>query len=134
MECFATARQSSNQRQAQRYKLEKALAIIKKWIKQGRPNVSHYNALLEAELAALQGRVVFISARSGLLLDTGAAAERLGQFLLEIGESRKDAPFQLKRAIEYYNGCGAFGKSTQMEKKDASSLWPLPEQVCGWTA
>eukprot|EP00977_Amphora_coffeiformis_P012111 scaffold2989_cov184-Amphora_coffeaeformis.AAC.7 len=134
--CFAAARETGRRRYLKLGR--QAHKVIKRWIEQGCPNVSYYDALLEAEYAACQGRkflarqkydiAIVISARGGLLLDAGFAAERLGEYLLEIGEPNDDALFQLKRAAQYYEEIGAHGKASQLLRKH-SGLVSLPDQI-----
>jgi len=134
--CFAAARETGHRRYLKLGR--QAHKVIKGWIEQGCPNVSYYDALLEAEYAACQGRkflarqkydiAIVISGRTGLLLDAGFAAERLGEYLLDIGEPKDDALFQLKRAHQYYSEIGAHGKVSQLLRRH-SGLVSLPEQI-----
>ena len=110
---------------------------VKSWIEKGNPNLGHIDTLLEAEHAALRGKkfvarqkyelAILLSARGGLLLDTGFAAERFGEFYLEHGET-EEAIFRLKQAMKYFREVGADGKARHLEEKHAK-LWPPPAGV-----
>lgn len=90
-------------------------AIIKDWVKKGNPNVVHYDAILDAELSAHQGKIdqaekdyrraITLSARGGFLREAGLASERYARLLryLHSPPQRKDALFHLDRAIDFYS-------------------------------
>lgn len=138
--CFAVARQCrrGGRRRRLRKLADQVHKTVKKWIEQGCPNVSHLDALLDAESAAFQGKkfvakqkyegAVAIAARSGVLLYAGFAAERFGEYLLEMEYPKDDVMFHLDRAVQYYREAGAHGKANRLEQKHVD-LRPLPDQV-----
>ena len=75
------------------------------------PNVAHYDALLDAEMASLRGdtfsaaryfeAAVLYSGRRGLTQDRALAHERYGEHFLRLGPNHiQDAEFQIGEAIK----------------------------------
>ena len=70
------------------------IAKIKNWVAQGHPNSRHYESLLEAELAAYEGKInlakecyergISMASQSGYLHDRALGNERYGEFLLRL--------------------------------------------------
>jgi hypothetical protein len=98
---FAMARK----RKKRKYKKEasRILAKIRNWVEQGNPNMRHYETLLEAESAALNGKkyvamkhyeyAVIISARGGFVQDAAIASERFGEFMLDEMNDKEEARY-----------------------------------------
>ena len=133
--CFEAARRTKNRKYA---KIGQQIRRrVKNWIAKGNPNLGHVDILLEAEHAALKRKpslarqkfelAVFLSARSGLMLDAGLASELFGEYCLELGDVG-DATFHLKDAIKFYTDVGAAGKVRQLSVK-YSDLLPRPTEV-----
>jgi hypothetical protein len=83
--------------------------------------VSHYAALLDAELDSLKGDnyaasksyevAILYSGRRGLTQDRALAHERYGEHLYRLGQERvQDAEFQIAEAIKLYEEWGAHAK------------------------
>lgn len=97
---------------------------VKQWIKDGNPNIEHYELLLDAEHAALKSsnyekadRLYQASIKSavkiGHLMHSGLCNERYSDFLSHTGSS--GAAFQLSEAIRFYKQWGAVGKVDQLK-------------------
>ena len=96
----------------------------------------HYNALLEAELAALNGNkyvakekyevAILMSGRRGLLHDCAVAHERFSGYYMELGDT-ENAAYQLNEAVKLYEEWGAFGKSNHVKRKYPEYFRPPTE-------
>lgn len=99
---------------------------IRDWRQKGNPNVLHYESLLDAEAAALQGKkqdatkkykdAVLKATRVGMTQDQALANERFGDFLLEVDE-RSEAAYHFSLAIQLYKEWGAGRKVSQLERR-----------------
>ena len=99
---------------------------IKKWRKNGNPNVIHFEKLLDAEAATLKGQYysaeslyqssTTLASRSGLVQDAALALERYANMLL-LRESRADAVEKLHESLELYREWGATAKVKQLRAK-----------------
>ena len=121
----------------------KARSIVKDWIKQGCPNVKHYGALFDAELAALRGMpeeaeknyqfAISTAGRSGLLHDGALANERYGNFLFTDVKDRNGALYHWKTAIKLYTEWGATRKAKLFEEQVSADFpgetFPKQEQA-----
>ena len=75
----------------------KSLKLIRSWVKKGNPNVVHYLDLLEAELAALDGKndkaeekyklALAVSATNGLVQDKALSHELASAYFGRIGDN-----------------------------------------------
>jgi hypothetical protein len=111
---------------------------IKKWRRNGNPNVGHYEKILNAELAALQGNVdaaegwyqsaVVLASRSGFVRDAALANERYGEFLLNDRHNASEAVYKFEEACKLYAEWGAYRKVDAVREKYAS-LWPRPTEI-----
>ena len=111
---------------------------IKAWLAHGNPNLQHWDCLLTAEVAALQGKVhiakrnyetaIIVAARSGFIQDAALSSERYGEFLLNDLKEKDDGLYRLQQTIRYFGEWGAKGKVEQIEQKHAG-LWPKPEVI-----
>lgn len=116
----------------------KVHSTIKKWGRNGNPNVGHYDKILNAELAALQGNVdaaegwyqsaVVLASRSGFGKDAALANERYGEFLLNDMHNASEAAYKFEAACELYAEWGAYRKADALREKYAS-LWPRPTKL-----
>jgi hypothetical protein len=137
-----TTSSTNNDKHNHRHKSEarKRLGTIRKWRTGGNPNVKHYEALLEAELANVDGRkkaanfwyinAVDLATRGGFLPDAALANERFGAFLLHGMNDKEEATVRLKRACSGFCEWGAHGKVESMEETYATLLPPatrIPE-------
>ena len=101
-------------------------AQIKTWVKKGNPNVQHYEALMEAEYAALTGKsslaelqyqsAVTIAARGGFVHDAAMASERYADFKLRDQSDKQDATYHLNEAIRFYTIWGATRKVEMLQE------------------
>jgi predicted ATPase len=107
---FAMARKTRERKYTNLAK--KSLASIKDWEEKGNPNVRHCESLLEAELAALNGRkhvakkhyevAAKWAGRGGFVRDAALVNERYGEFLLEDMSDQEEAAFRFQEAIKLY--------------------------------
>jgi hypothetical protein len=107
---FAMARKTRERKYTNLAK--KSLASIKDWAEKGNPNVVHCKSLLEAELAALNGRqhaakkhyevAAMLAGRGGFVRDAALANERYGEFLIEDESDREEAAFRFQEASKLY--------------------------------
>ena len=116
------------------------MAQIKNWLKQGNPYVNHWSSLLDAELAALNGRkqtakkryerAVVLAAGGGFMQDAAIASERYGRFLIETeGPSGgNEATFRLKEAAKFYSEWGAHAR-LRVLREEFPDLWPVPNEI-----
>ncbi|CAB9512812.1 Transcriptional regulator [Seminavis robusta] len=118
---FVMARRTKKRRYLKHAK--KSLALIKKWVRKGNPNLRHYEALLEAELAACQGKShmacahykIAISLSRGYIQDTALAHERYGEYM--VNSDTQEAEFRIGEAIRCYREWGAHGKVIQLRER-----------------
>jgi hypothetical protein len=138
---FAMARKTKRRKFARRAK--EIRSLIKSWVNQGNPNVQHYLALLDAEMAALKGKIqsaerhfqdaVITAARGGFVRDAALASERYGEFLLNDKPQpcefdKQEALYRFGEAVKYYSDWGAVSKVASLQKKYAD-LWKPPGEV-----
>jgi hypothetical protein len=100
-------------------------SLIKSWLNQGDPDVRHYLALLDAEMAALKGKIqsaenffqdaVIAAACGGFIHDAALASERYGEFLL----NDKPQPCELDKQEALYSDWGAVSKVASLQEKYA---------------
>mmetsp|Transcript_30744 Transcript_30744/g.73787 ORF Transcript_30744/g.73787 Transcript_30744/m.73787 type:complete len:128 (-) Transcript_30744:256-639(-) len=87
------------------------------WVKNGFPNVNHYDAFLQAEHAALRGRkkeakhqyeeAIKMAARTGHLHHAALFNERFADFVQGDLGDEEEASYRLKEAIRWYGEWGA---------------------------
>jgi len=104
--------------------------LLKSWLKKGNPNVQHHVAILDAELAALQGKSteasklyrkgIVLSTRAGFIHGAALASERYAEYLLDL--DKQEALFQMSNAIEYYGAWGAKAKIRMLHERH-TDLW-----------
>lgn len=125
--CFAAARETGRSKYA---KLgEVCRSKIKKWIRKGNPNVKHYEALLDAEAMAWQGKhsaavkyfegAILLSGRGGYQHFAAFASERFGEFQLSIMKDNDEGLYRLKEAARYWRSWGAHAKVESLEQRHA---------------
>jgi hypothetical protein len=140
---FSMARKTKRRKFARRAKAIRSL--IKSWVKQGNPNVQHYLALLDAEMAALKGKIqsaeklfqdaVISAARGGFVHDAALASERYGEFLLNDKPQpceldKQEALYRFGEASKYYSDWGAVSKVASLQKSmQTLNLWEPPGEV-----
>jgi hypothetical protein len=100
------------------------------------PNVIHFNSLLEAELAAMQGKqfvakekyevAILMSGRRGLLHDTAVAHERFSGYYLELGDT-ENASYHMNMAVKGYEEWGALAKVNHVKEKYPEYFRPPTE-------
>lgn len=117
-----------------KYKQEalKVLATVKEHVKKGALNVYHHEALLEGELAALNGnsevarhhygRATVLAGRRGFLQDSALANERFGAYLLKDLSDSDEATYRLQQAVQLYGEWGARAKADMMTE-EYGYLW-----------
>ena len=125
LSCFAAAQQTGKAKYKQLG--QKFRRKIKSWLEQGNPNVAHYEALLDAEKLACDGKhagavrryelAILLSARGGHQSDAALASERLGQFYLSMGGDEEEARYRLHEAAKYWKSWGALGKVHALEEQ-----------------
>lgn len=111
---------------------------IKGWVKKNNPNVIHFDLLVDAELAALDGnhnvarkkyqQAIRLAARSGFIHDQALANERYAEFLLEYNSDRSEASYRMTDAIRLYAEWGAAGKVEQLNFVHAGKYLILDSQ------
>lgn len=111
---------------------------LRKWLDMGNPNVKHYVTFLDAEAEAFKGNsakaiagyksVVVQAGRAGHLQDAAFAAERLGEYYLEVMKDQEEASFQFTRSIKYWKSWGALGKVRWLQNK-YSHLFTQPTEI-----
>jgi tetratricopeptide (TPR) repeat protein len=129
---FEMARKTKKQKFKKHAK--KIHSTIKSWVKKGNPNVIHYDRLLDAERAALDGKsnaalkhyqsAVSLAARGGFVHDAALANERYAEYLLHDMSDRQEAIFYFEEAIKFYSEWGALKKVDLLREK-YSDLWEI---------
>lgn len=99
---------------------------IKESVKKGNPNLVNFDSLLDAELAAWNGKTdlakkhfeasILQAAKRGCINYQAVANERYGDYMLECGD-RNEAQYRWKNASELYSEWGAVAKVGQIDKK-----------------
>ncbi|CAB9499176.1 Transcriptional regulator [Seminavis robusta] len=135
---FQMARTTTKKKNQYTKEAKKMLSLVSKWVEKGNPNIKHHQALLEAEMAALQGKqhiarnkydiAVVLAGRQGFINDAALANERFGEYMLNDVGDRDDAAYRMKEAINLYKEWGAIAKAEYLQTKYAH-LWPIPEHV-----
>jgi hypothetical protein len=127
---FEMARKTTKKK----YKQEamKVLASVKDHVKKGALNVYHHEALLEGELAAMNGnsevarhhygRATVLAGRRGFLQDSALANERFGLYLLKDLSDTEEASYRLEQAAKLYNEWGARAKANLITE-EYGYLW-----------
>jgi hypothetical protein len=122
-----------------KYKQEamKVLATVKDHVKKGALNVYHHEALLEGELAALNGnsdvarhhygRATVLAGRRGFLQDSALANERFGAYLLKDLKDAEEASFRLEQAAKLYGEWGARAKANLLIE-EYGYLWASQDE------
>ena len=122
---YAMARRTKNRK----YKKEakRILKLISKWYKAGNPNVTHYDLMLRAEQAALDGKhgeaddlykeAIVSAARPGHLQHAALFNERYADYRLTERGDVDDAKYHLSEAARYYSDWGAVGKAEQLKEE-----------------
>ena len=134
---YASSRKSSRvtgRRRLKRLGLKRH-AILRRWAKDGCCNVVHYVAVLDAELAILNGatkekvedlyqKAVVLAARGGWIQDAAVATERLAQYFRDRGDL-EEAGRRFEQAIAFYDDWGFTTKSKLLseERNDEISFW-----------
>lgn len=108
---------------------------IQGWAGKGNPNVKHYEAILEAEIAAFKDQHLVAKKRyeagielcesRGIVNDQALAHERFAVFYSKHGHIRK-AKMHVREAIRLYDSWGANFKSNQLNLKYFGSSTILP--------
>jgi hypothetical protein len=117
---------------------KKIHSTIKYWVRKGNPNVIHYDRLLDAEKAALDGKskaaqtlyqkAVALAARGGFVHDAALANERYGEFLLHDMSDKQEAVYRFEEAIKFYSEWGA-SKKVELIREQYSDLWQRPTEI-----
>jgi hypothetical protein len=104
------------------------------------PNLFHYNALLDAEFAATNGKhaaalkhfgaAILLAGSRHFQNDQALIYERFGEYNDREGQ-KDDARYSLRLAIESYQVWGARGKANQIRLKHAGLLTPPAEIEVG---
>jgi hypothetical protein len=99
---------------------------IEEWVDKGNPNVQHYDALLKAEFASLEGKgpraklhyetAILLCGRRGVRNVWALAHQRRGEFYLREGND-EDALYDINNAIRLYEDWGAKAKVEQLKAK-----------------
>ena len=125
--CFAAARETGKRHYAKLGEI--CRSKIKKWIRKGNPNVKHYEALLDAEAMAWQGKhsaavkhfevAILLSGRGGYQHDLAFASERFGEFQLSVLKDHDEGVYRLREAARYWRSWGAYAKVELLEQRNA---------------
>ncbi|KAG7338014.1 AAA ATPase domain containing protein [Nitzschia inconspicua] len=136
---YVSAQDTKSWRTRRRFRslAKKRHDILRKWAKDGCPNVVHYVAILDSELAILNGldkkvvedlyqKAIVLSARGGMILDAAVANERLGRFFEGLGDTI-EAGRRFEQAIQYYEDYGLMSRGMYLHKqyRDHISSWSL---------
>ncbi|CAJ1956541.1 unnamed protein product [Cylindrotheca closterium] len=119
---FAAARR--HKKRKYRTNANKIRKTVKQWIKDGNPNVEHYDLLLDAEHAALSSKTydkahklyqasIESAIKIGHLMHSGLCNERYADFLLHTCSD--GAVHRMTEAIRFYREWGAVGKVNQLK-------------------
>jgi histidine kinase len=140
---FAMARKTKRRKFARRAK--EIRLLIKSWGDQGNPDVRHYLALLDAEMAALKGKIqtaekhfqdaVITAARGGFIHDAALASERYGEFLLNDKPQpceldKREASYRFGEAVKYYSDWGADSKVASLQNRMQKTCGIHQEKKC----
>lgn len=127
---YATARKTRKRIYTKHAK--KVHKTIKSWVRKGNPNVKHYDLLLDAEAAVLNGkldaaeglyqRAIVLATRQGSIHESAFASERYGEFLLSERNDREEARYKLADAVRRYGEWGAARKANMLHGKH-QDLW-----------
>ena len=122
------------------------LAKMKNWIGQGNPNLGHYDSLLDAELAAYEGRTllaknyfdtaVIMASQGGFIHDCALFNERYAEFLIHSipspqnksenpsnnSKRMQDAAFRIQQSIDLYREWEAYAKAECLERQYSNTL------------
>jgi hypothetical protein len=111
---------------------------IKSWVHKGNPNVKHYEMLLNAESAALSGKLdaaegwyqssIVSATRQGHLHESAYASERYGNFLMNERNDPEEARHKIDDAIRRYGEWGA-AKKVHLLRQQYRDLWVRPSEV-----
>jgi hypothetical protein len=133
---FEMARKSKERRYKKH--ADKIHSTIKSWVRKGNPNAIHYDRLLDAEKAALDGKskeaekhyqsAVTMSARGGFVHDAALAQERYGEFLLHDMSDKQEAAYRFEEAIKFYSEWGA-KKKVELLREQYSDLLQKPNEI-----
>ena len=117
---------------------KKVHKTIKSWVRQGNPNVKHYDLLFNAELAALEGNLdaaegwyqsaIVSATRQGRLHESALASERYGDFLVNERNDREEAKHKFNEALQRYMEWGAAKKVESLREK-VQYLWEKPTEI-----
>ncbi len=109
---------------------------IEEWVDKGNPNVRHYDELLQAEFASLDGKgphaehhyetAILLCGRRGMRNVWALAHQRRGEFHLREGND-DDALYDINNAIRLYEEWGAKAKAEQLKEKHGKLLGHLSE-------
>ncbi|KAL3927739.1 MAG: hypothetical protein SGBAC_012957, partial [Bacillariaceae sp.] len=121
---YAMARQEGKRKF--RTRASKIRKRIKQWIKDGTPNIEHYDFLLDAEHASLRRKnfdeadgfflkAIETAVRLGDLRHSGLCNERYADFLLHCRSDKPRCTYRLSQAIGFYQEWGANGKVHQLK-------------------
>ena len=105
------------------YRVRKKIAG---WVRNGNPNVKHYECFLEAEHTALKGKrsaakvkyeeAIRKAARTGHLHHAALFNERFADFLQCDLSDEEESSFRLKEAIRWYKEWGAKRKVEMLKE------------------
>ncbi|KAG7340230.1 hypothetical protein IV203_023773 [Nitzschia inconspicua] len=120
--------------------LKKMLSVsanMPKWAQDGCPNVVHYVAILDSELAILNRsdkkvvedlyqKAIVMAARGGMVLDAAVANERLAKFFEGLGDTI-EAGRRVEQAMQYYEDYGLMPRAAFLRQQysDHLSSWSL---------
>uniref|UniRef100_A0A7S2Y9V2 Orc1-like AAA ATPase domain-containing protein n=1 Tax=Entomoneis paludosa TaxID=265537 RepID=A0A7S2Y9V2_9STRA len=131
LSCMVVARRTGSKNMLKEGK--RLWAIIKDWIKQGNPNVIHYDAILDAEHDAISQkdaakvmkkyeRAVSLAAAGGFPHDAALFYECWGLYALENLGDKEEAEHRLKQSFYLYKEWGAYGRLESMKTKYSKQL------------
>ncbi|KAG7372864.1 phospholipid-translocating P-type ATPase, flippase [Nitzschia inconspicua] len=141
-QCFSlyiSAQTAETRRMRRRFRrlAKKRHGILRKWAQDGCPNVVHYVAILDSELAILNGsdkkvveglyqKAIVMAARGGMVLDAAVANERLAKFFEGLGDTI-EAGRRVEQAMQYYEDYGLMPRASFLRQQysDHLSSWSL---------
>ena len=136
--CLAMAR-ATNQRKYLKYG-KYLTRVIKGWVEKGNPNVTHYESLLDAQLALVAKRyhvakkhyetAALLAARNGYNHDQALINELYAEFLYTQMGDRSEAEYRMSEAVKLYDEWGAAAKVKQLRNKYEMRHSPsLPSEI-----
>ena len=122
--CYAAAQETGKRKYARGAQLMRKQ--IKLWLKNGDPNITHYDNILDAEHLAYKGlfnravkmyeTAILFAGREGYLQDAALANERLALLHLHRLKDEDEAVYRFQEAIKYWAAWAADTKVKSLQR------------------